>query len=114
MRGVRRQLESIKMPEAQNVQTQWWLMDCSFPSLNWARLRVYAKGNADVLDMDGLLLKFHTQEDARNNLLEDEYISIELLTDEDYTKLGLRREQLIPPNSQSDTELVPIMCVTRG
>ena len=102
------------IPEAQIVQTQWWLMDCSFPSLNWARLRVYAKGNADVLDMDGRLLVFDTQEDARKHLLEDEYISMEYMTDDYYTKIGMRREQLIPPYSRSDTELVPIMIVTRG
>ncbi len=102
------------MPEAEIVQTQWWLMECSFPSLNWARLRVYSNARADVFDRDGCLLTFDTQEDARNNLLEDEYVSMDGLTDDDYVELGMQREQLVPPIAPSDAELVPKMLVMRG
>jgi hypothetical protein len=102
------------MPETEIIQTKWWLMDCSFPSLNWARLRVHLDGRADVLDMDGCMMVFDSQEDAVNHLLEDEYVSLERLTDEDYAELRLDREQLMPPAAQSDRELAPKMFMMRG
>ena len=101
------------MPEAEIVQTQWWLMECSFPSLNWARLRVFSNARADVLDMDGHLLVFDKQEDARDHLLEDEYVSIERLTEDDYVDLQLNPAQLRPPIAKSDAELIPRMFVMR-
>jgi len=101
------------MAETQIVQTQWWLMYCSFPCLNWARLRVYSDGHADVLDMDGHLLTFPEHEDAKNHLLEDEYITIENLDSEDYAARKLSGEQLTPPSAESDDELLPQMFVSR-
>jgi hypothetical protein len=75
---------------------------------------VYSNASADVFDMDGLLLTFDTQEEARNYLLEDEYVSMDGLTDDDYAELGMQCEQLVPPISPSDAELVPKMLVMRG
>jgi hypothetical protein len=88
-------------------------MSCSFPSLNWARVRVYSDTRADVFDMDGRLLSFPTLEQARNHLLEDEYVSLEKLDAEDYAELQIDREELTPPSAASDDALVPQMFVSR-
>ena len=83
------------------------------PLIELGRLRVYANASADVLDMDGRQLAFGTHEDASNYLREDEYVTMDSLTDEDYAKLRLHREQLIPPIAQSDAELVSLLFVKR-
>lgn len=75
---------------------------------------MHSNGHADVLDMDGRLLTFGTGDDARNHLLEDEYVSMDRLTEEDYAELQLHPEQLIPPVAPSDAELVPKMFIRRG
>ena len=81
-------------------------MSCSFPSLNWARLRVHVDGTADVFDMDGRHLPFTTQREAELHLLEDEYTSIDNLDPKDFAEIGLTRDTLKPPVAASDDALV--------
>ena len=88
-------------------------MSCSFPSLNWARLRVYSDSHADIFDMDGRLLTFPTLEQAKNHLLEDEYVSLDNLDLEDYAELRMADGQLTPPLATSDKELLSQMFVSR-
>ncbi len=92
-------------------EESWWLMYCSFPSLNWARLRVFVNGMAEVLDMDGSTHKFEEAQNARNWLLEDEYVSYDFLDTEDEKEYGIDLSQIKVPNASSEKELVKLMYV---
>ena len=93
------------------VDEQWWLMWAAFPDLNWARLRVFDDGKADVLDCDGRRRTFQGEAQARVSLLEDEYTRLSELSDEDDPDLPVPRRELHPPVANSDRELVPKMRV---
>jgi hypothetical protein len=90
-------------------KVQWWLMWGDFPNLNWARLRVYGDGSADVFDMDGRTYQFATEEEARNDLLEDEYGELSTLDADDEKELGISRSSLSPPVGEIDEVLLPQM-----
>lgn len=95
------------------AKTTWWLMCSSFPSLNWARLRESTDGKADILDIDGRLLSFDSLEEAKLELLEDEFRLFENLDDDDYREIGLPIGELVPPVAETDAELVQLMYVRR-
>ena len=91
-------------------ETTWWLMDCALPNLNWARMRVFADGTADVLDSDGRLHEFHSAADARDWLSEDELIRASSLEPDELAAYVLETEDIAPPpEGISDAELVPRM-----
>lgn len=93
------------------VRSDWWLMSSSFPDLNWARLRVYGSGVADIYDMDGRLWEFGSEEQARNWLSEDEYTPFPDLDESDAQDLGRPLESIQPPQGENDDELLPQMFV---
>ena len=103
------------MDDATNVEmivhTEWWLMWCDFPNLNWARLRVYADGSSDVFDMDGRLIKFATAQEARDDLSEDEYSELSHLDNDDEGELLMPLADIKPPIGESEVELLPMMYV---
>ncbi len=88
-------------------------MTCSFPSLNWARMRVYEDGTADVFDMDGRLLKFATVEEAQADLWEDEYRELSQLGEDDEKDLGIPLSEIETPSASTDSELLPSMYQVR-
>ena len=92
-------------------KVQWWLMWCDFPNLNWARLRVFADGSADVFDMDGRTSKFPNEEEARHFLAEDEFSELSTLDEDDEWELGVPLASITPPVGTSDEELFPKMYV---
>ena len=91
------------------MDTHWWLMQSSFPSLNWARLRCHADGSADVFDMDARTLVFSSQGDAELHLLEDEFVRFSTLDNDDFRELGVAPHEITPPRAVNDAELVPLM-----
>lgn len=86
-------------------------MWCSFPDLNWARLRVYEDGSSDVYDIDGRLIEFSTVEEARAHLWEDEYSELNDLSRDDELELGIPLTEIKPPTGESDIELLQNMFV---
>ena len=92
----------------------WWLDTSGFPDLLWARLRVFVDGSADVLDLDGKVHRFRTEQDARFWLAEDEYVSLESIEDDELTYAALTREELVPPSALRDSDIVPKMFVRRS
>jgi len=86
-------------------------MYCSFPNLNWARLREFCNGVVEILDMDGSTHKFEDAQVARNWLLEDEYISYTALDAEDEQEYGIYLSQIKVPNALTEKELVKLMYV---
>src|ERR1044072_4410204 len=95
------------------IKVEWWLMWCSFPNLNWARLRVFADGSADVFDMDGRTLNYASENEASLELVEDEFTRFCNLDEEDEQDLGVPLIQSKPPTGDSEAELLPQMYVRR-
>lgn len=93
------------------VQTEWWLMEPSLPDLNWARLRCYADGTADVFDCDARLSSFTSIEDAILFLEDDEFLRLTSLTDllQDDPELPFPPDRMTPPRADSDADLGPLM-----
>lgn len=66
-----------------DAQVSWWLDWGALPERRlWARLTVNASGDATVLCCDGATLRFASEEEARNELVEDSYSRLENLLDE--------------------------------
>ena len=106
-----RTLKILVVKPKEVAQTQWWLMWGAFPNLNWARLRVFTDGTADVFDMDGRTLEFPNEEEARMSLAEDEYSELSVFDEEDEDEWGIPLRSLAPPTGESDDELLPQMYV---
>lgn len=75
----------------------WYLMDSSLPDLNWARLRVFESGQAEVFDCDGRTTAFATEQDAKWWLLEDEFRSLDKFDVDDEAEHGIRFAEIHPP-----------------
>lgn len=83
----------------------WYLMYSSLPDLNWARLRVFASGPAEVFDCDGRTTRFASVEKARLWLAEDEFQALETFDAEDEEEYGVRFADVKPPREQNEHEL---------
>jgi hypothetical protein len=83
----------------------WYLMYSSLPNLNWARLRVFACGSAEVFDCDGRTTSFANREEAELWLAEDEFQAHETFDAEDEEEYGFRLADVSPPQEQTDREL---------
>ena len=89
-------------------------MWCDFPNLNWARLRVFADGSADVFDMDGRILEFSSEQEATLDLASDEYSKLTNLDEDDERELGIPLATIEPPVGASDADLLPQMFVRKA
>ena len=89
----------------------WWLMECSLPDLNWARLRVARDGSAEVFDCDGKTHRFPSDAAARLWLAEDEFVAFDDLEAAELVEQGLDPSRVRPPSGASDTALLPLMYV---
>ncbi len=96
-------------PIAQVVKLEWYLMDCSLPDLNWARLRVFLDGTSDVLDMDGTSKRFACEADAHDWLCEDEFRRLATMDAEDVADHPFGVEDIVAPRADTDDELVQSM-----
>ena len=101
------------MSEVRGERIGWWIDEGGLPDLLWARLQVFSDGSAEVLDLDGRLHRFPTERAARYWLLEDEYVPVESVEDEDLTYSGLSRVDLVPPSAERQVDLVGQMLVRR-
>jgi hypothetical protein len=54
----------VRVMENDSYADSWYLMYSSLPDLNWARLRVFQSGRAEVFDCDGRTTRFLSQEEA--------------------------------------------------
>lgn len=80
------------------VRIEWWLMECSFPSLCWARMSVYESGFAEVCWEVDEAFGFADVESARHFLWEDEFVPLTFLDGEDEMEFGIRISEIVPPN----------------
>jgi len=90
---------------------QWWLT-IFHRQLVWARLRVFDSGIAQVFDSTGSTLVYESQEIAASALMDAEFRSLDGMDDDDAELFGILLEDLVPPESEDDSELVPFMMRT--
>jgi hypothetical protein len=91
------------------IKEQWWLMSCDFPDLNWARLRVYDDSSAEIFDCDGSTYSFSDEQEARWDLVEDEYQEFNDLDQDDEQDLGISLSSIKLPSGETEAELLPQM-----
>ena len=88
------------------VTTAWWVA-CPARMLVWARLQVRESGVGDVLDCDGQVLVYDSEDTARAALMDAEFRALDGLDDDDVAGWGILLEDLIPPEGDHDDDLVP-------
>jgi len=93
------------------IKETWWLMYCSFPDLNWAKLQVYADGSAQTFDCDGVKHNFENEEEAGYFLAEDEYTELDKLDTEDEQEIGIPLSSIEIPQGDTEEDLAKSMYV---
>lgn len=90
------------------IASAWWLA-CPARVLVWARLSVRESGVAEVLDCDGRVLVYDSEDSARTALLDAEFRAFDGLDEDDATSFGLLLDELAPPEGEHDDDLIPQM-----
>lgn len=89
---------------------QWWLATLG-RTLVWARLRVLEAGTAEVLDSDGKILPYDSEDTARAALMDAEFVELSGLDEEDAQARGFSLSELIPPQAGDDAALAALMMI---
>lgn len=87
---------------------QWWLATLG-RTVVWARLRVREAGTAEVLDSDGNVLAYDSEDTARAALMDAEFSALDGLDADDANERGFALEELLPPHADDDADLRPLM-----
>lgn len=82
----------------------WWLASLG-NTLIWARLRVRPAGTAEVLDSDGNTLSYDSEDTARSQLFDAEFVEYDGLDEEDALVRGFSLHEVQPPQADSDEGL---------
>ena len=61
------------MNDLSHVRDSWWLASLG-NTLIWARLRIREAGTAEVLDSDGNTLSYDSEDTARSQLFDAEFV----------------------------------------
>jgi len=91
-----------------NVNDQWWLATIG-RTLIWARLRMLDAGTAEVLDSDGVLQPYDSEDTARAALMDAEFVALDGLDDDDARNRGFTLDELVPPSGEGLDVLRPQM-----
>lgn len=91
----------------------WWIATLGL-TLIWARLRILEAGTAEVLDSDGNTLAYASEDDARNALLDAEFVAFDGLDEEDALARGFSLDEVAPPRTGDDADLRPLMVQSLG
>lgn len=92
-------------------EVTWWLTDDDLLNLRWARMRTFPDGTADVFDCDGRLYPFRSPAEASDFLSEDELTKLSSVDESELEAYVLELDDLLPPEGESDSELLPRMSV---
>lgn len=101
------------MNENEAPNDQWWLASLG-RLLIWARLRIKDAGTAEVLDSDGKLLTYDSEDSARAALFDAEFVAYDGLDEEDALARGFSLQEIAPPQGASDEDLHGRMTQTLG
>ena len=101
------------MNPSNDTRDQWWLASLG-RLLIWARLRVREAGTAEVLDNDGNVLTYDSEDSARAALFDAEFVAWDGLDEDDALARGFSLSELAPPQAARDEDLRGNMSVTLG
>ena len=87
---------------------QWWLATLGRTQV-WARLRVLEAGTAEVLDSDGKILPYDSEDTARAALMDAEFVELSGLDEDDAQSRGFSLAELTPPQAGNDEALAALM-----
>lgn len=90
------------------MQTTWWLSSLG-NFLVWARLDVRPAGTAQVLDCDGNLLNYESEDNARAALLDAQFHAFDGIDESDAERMGFVLGHVQPPSAQRDDALAAQM-----
>ncbi|WP_028917723.1 hypothetical protein [Pseudoxanthomonas sp. J35] len=91
----------------------WWIATLG-RQLLWARLREREAGTAEVLDHEGNLHTYDSEDTARSMLLDAGYVEFDGLDEDDALERGFSLDEVAPPRADSDEGLLPLMNVSLG
>ncbi len=83
---------------------QWWLASIG-RLLIWARLRVLDGGTAEILDSDGQVQPYDSEDSARSALFDAEFVAFDGLDEDDALARGFSLAEIAPPRAGSDEQL---------
>ncbi len=92
------------MNDDTSFRDSWWLASLG-NTLIWARLRVRPAGTAEVLDSDGATLSYDSEDTARAQLFDAEFVEFDGLDEEDALVRGFSLHEVQPPHAASDDAL---------
>ena len=101
------------MNEISTSRDTWWLATLG-NTLIWARLRVRPAGTAEVLDSDGNTLSYDSEDTARSQLFDAEFVEFDGLDEDDALQRGFSLHEVQPPQADSDDALRGRMVVNLG
>ncbi|MCF7752067.1 hypothetical protein KQ945_15000 [Bacillus subtilis subsp. subtilis] len=82
-----------------------WFLASLGNTLIWARLRIRPAGTAEVLDSDGNTLSYDSEDTARSQLFDAEFVAYDGLDEEDALIRGFSLHEVQPPQGGSDADL---------
>ncbi len=91
----------------------WWIATLG-NFLHWALLREREGGTAEVLDHDGKLHAYDSEDTARSMLLDAGYVEFDGIDEEDALERGFSLDEVAPPRADGDDALVGLMTVNLG
>ena len=92
------------MNDNNDARDSWWLASLG-NTLIWARLRVRPAGTAEVLDSDGNTLSYDSEDTARSQLFDAEFVEYDGLDEEDALVRGFSLHEVQPPQADNDEGL---------
>ncbi|WP_225763688.1 hypothetical protein [Stenotrophomonas sp. Marseille-Q4652] len=101
------------MNDISTARDSWWLATLG-NTLIWARLRVRPAGTAEVLDSDGNTLSYDSEDTARSQLFDAEFVEFDGLDEEDALHRGFSLHEVQPPQAESDDALRGRMVLNLG
>lgn len=101
------------MNDSTSPAPQWFLASLG-RTLIWAQLRIRDGGTAEVLDSDGNLLNYDSEDTARAMLFDAEFVAFDGLDEDDALARGFSLPEITPPQADDDDALVPRMTQQLG
>lgn len=96
-----------------SLHQSWWLATLGH-ILHWARLGEREGGTGEVLDHNGQLHTYDSEDTARAMLMDAGFVEFDGLDEDDALERGFSLDEIAPPRADSDEELVGQMTVNLG
>ena len=95
------------------IRDTWWVATLG-RTLHWARLREREAGTAEVLDHQGAVHAYDSEDTARSQLFDAEFVEFDGLDEEDALHRGFSLHEVQPPQAESDDALRGRMVLNLG